>query len=270
MIRTRDLVLFLVCLVFLGVLIVSTVFTDDSTPVLTVTDWEVSIDEVLALGGESTATTPMDRTANIARLREKIAANTSSITPQPDTFVEDVIISEVDASNPADSAAPGVRSCLYLDDVLPKLANWPLSGVRVQVIGGARTVSYSEALTIESATDAAATSTTAVTETITNTIASLPLFPTKSPTPSCVPSEVIGVTSGGTMMFNTDASIWLNVDQNTLVGYARDGYPIYGRYDGELDVCGGYDHPAGYRYSVSSDRSYIIGCFTATPQSFNL
>ncbi len=270
MIRTRDLVLFLICLVFLGVLIVSTIVRPELTGNLPIPDtWQAADTTAGERSGEVATTAGIDRAGNIARLREQIAADTSSIVPEPDTFVEDVLLPEVDEAAPDD--APGVRTCLYPDDILPKLANWPLSGVTVTAASGARVVSYTETITVEAAADASATTTpTMQTETITQTIASLPLFPGKTPSPSCVPSQVIGVTTGGTMMFNTDTAIWQNVDANTLIGYARDGFPIYGRYSGELDACGGYDHPAGYRYSVSSDRNYLIGCFTATPQSFNL
>jgi hypothetical protein len=87
--------------------------------------------------------------------------------------------------------------------------------------------------------------------------------------PQCVPSEVVGVTLSGSLMFNSDASFYRGYGQEYLIGYARDGFPIYGYYEGPVDSCGGYMHSSGYRYTVSPNRDHIIGCFMAPWSAFS-
>jgi len=69
-------------------------------------------------------------------------------------------------------------------------------------------------------------------------------IPTLSPTPSC----------------------W---NHSEIIGFAMDGYPIYGPFScdgllpGDLDVCNGHEHDdiAGYHYHTTPVYPYIIGCF---------
>ena len=72
----------------------------------------------------------------------------------------------------------------------------------------------------------------------------------------------------GQLIFNGEVSAYQGRGNNELIGYARDGYPIYGLTAGEVDACGGLETPAGYRYVVSSDRSHLLGCYKAAPQTF--
>lgn len=60
-----------------------------------------------------------------------------------------------------------------------------------------------------------------------------------------------------------------NRDDNPIIGWAYDGYPIYGDSnpdgspiaEGSLDVCSGQPDPVyGYRYHTSDDAPYIIQC----------
>jgi len=58
-----------------------------------------------------------------------------------------------------------------------------------------------------------------------------------------------------------------------LVGYALDGYPIYGPYkangkpwtDAELDACHGHVVKGSYRYQATLEYPYTLGCFHGTP-----
>jgi len=96
----------------------------------------------------------------------------------------------------------------------------------------------------------------------------MPLSPTRRQDSQCLPSEIIGVTTEGSLMFNSDAILYHTRNQDELLGYARDGFPIYGNYKGETDECGGYNHAIGYRYTISDNRNYTIGCFGAQPMPF--
>jgi hypothetical protein len=60
-----------------------------------------------------------------------------------------------------------------------------------------------------------------------------------------------------------------------LVGYIRDGFPLYG-YRGtggvelrntDLDECHGHSHGAlGYHYHATLEYPYTIGCYRGTPR----
>ena len=63
-----------------------------------------------------------------------------------------------------------------------------------------------------------------------------------------------------------------------LVGWALDGFPIFGPYDSHgdlmssdlLDVCNGKtDLDGGYRYYLTPDAPYTLGCFKGTPGSID-
>ena len=269
MIRTRDLVLFVLVRIFLSMAISITVLVDGRSEQnhslwlgianITPANFEVEVPEVAL----------MDRQSNLERLREKLSHDESRITPDPDTFIgsEEVIKDEAKSPAVATETMP-VSKCLYPDDVVSKLAAWPLRGVTVSVQGGTRLVSVSEVVAIPTLPSEIAT-TTQQTETIVTTLLQLPLSPQKNIVASCLPSEIIGVTSGGFLLFNNDGMVWRNTNADTFIGYARDGFPIYGVYTGVTDECGGYDHPTGYRYSISLEHQYMLGCFSATPQSFN-
>lgn len=269
MIRTRDLVLFVLCLLVLLLAILFTVLSERGRAVsLNLEPNEIpEAQETEATLGDAPA--GIDRAANLARLREKLALDTSSVTPAPDTFVEDVPPEETDAPVESDIEAT-VRRCLYPDDVLPKVAGWPMGKVKLVVSGNERVAYTEETVVVAGAASTSASAETETAETVRTKLLALPVNPVALPVASCVPSEVIGVTPSGILLFNNDARIWQNVSADTLIGYARDGYPMYGRYDGEVDACGGYQHPSGYRYTIGADRSYIVGCFVATPQSFSL
>ncbi len=142
----------------------------------------------------------------------------------------------------------------------------------------------------------------------------LPLNPTMANTPSCVPMGMIGVASNGVAIFNAlddggrDAvahevqdlcdghpqmsgvyhyhgpSVCLpnQTENNTLIGYALDGYGIYSIYgaDGveitnaDLDECHGTtsevlwngESTSIYHYVLTREYPYTIGCYRAAPQ----
>lgn len=206
----------------------------------------------------------VDRELTINRLREKLANSTERIDPVASVEAPVVDISEVEQGL-------GVQKCLYPDDALVMVPKWPLSGVTVAVHEGARVV-YTEETIVVPSTQINNASSTVLEEVVTTVqpLLQLPLFVQKQDESSCVPSEVVGVTNGGILMFNGDVNSYRKIGENSLIGYARDGFPIYGVYEGEVDRCGGYDNPSGYRYTISTERDYIVGCYVGMPASFTL
>ncbi|ERP96671.1 hypothetical protein Q669_27835 [Labrenzia sp. C1B10] len=69
-----------------------------------------------------------------------------------------------------------------------------------------------------------------------------------------------------------------NKGDDAIIGWAFDGYPIYGNNnpdgspiaDGDLDICNGQpDATFGYRYHTSSDAPYIVQCLMGQVADFD-
>jgi hypothetical protein len=261
MLRTRDLILFIFTIFFLVIAITATLASNASTASINLvafnqatntSNFEVSTPEV-----------GLDRQSVIARLRARLQDSTERIEPSPS--VEAPVVAEVPVEEEV-----GLQRCLYPDDALAMVPRWPLANVSVKVQEGARSVFVSETVVVPSAPSETASSTQD--EEVVTTVVSLiqlPAFPVKLADVSCIPSEVVGVTNGGILMFNGDVNSYRKIPESALIGYARDGFPIYGVYEGAVDQCGGYDHPSGYRYTISTERDYILGCYVGSPASFS-
>ena len=138
----------------------------------------------------------------------------------------------------------------------------------------------------------------------------IPRTPTRAASPTCLPMGMIGFTTTGVALYNAlddagrdaaahevqdlcdghpqgrgqyhyhSASPCLpGANDNTVIGWALDGYPVLGMRDGsgktlsnsDLDACHGradtvtvdgrnYD----YAYRLTAEYPYILGCFTGT------
>lgn len=258
--RTRDLILFAVCAIFLVTAINITWFLDTATPSRESVTFRAADDAVSAVAPTEQT---LDRDAIISALREKLRSEQGVVLENP-SVTTDADAAEAVATSTDASPIARANYCLYADDTLPYIGQWPLNGTEMAVAEGMR-VFYTEEEVILAA---AATSTEEDVEVVRNELLALPTNPVYTGGNNCLPSEVIGVTTGGILLFNDDSRPFASLGAQQLVGYARDGFPIYGRYDGEVDACGGYQHPAGYRYTISADRDYIIGCYQGAVQSF--
>ncbi len=148
-----------------------------------------------------------------------------------------------------------------------------------------------------------------------NVLLSLPLDPKPAATPSCLPLGMIGIAVNGVALFdalddaNRDALAHETQDsceghpqmrgvyhyhsipsclsgtsvkaQEKLVGYALDGYPIFGPRDADgkllknadLDACHGHvgwvtlrgKRVRVYHYNATLEYPYTLGCFHGTP-----
>lgn len=88
--------------------------------------------------------------------------------------------------------------------------------------------------------------------------------------PTCLTNDVIGIATDGSLIRNSEAGLYSIFDSETLVGYALDGFPIYGNdVNADTDQCGGTLAGDTYRYVVSNQRDYILGCFSGSPTSLN-
>ncbi len=86
--------------------------------------------------------------------------------------------------------------------------------------------------------------------------------------PSCVASDVVGIARDGSLIRNSEHEAYGFFGAEIVVGYALDGFPIYGRNDAtETDQCGGAMGVAGYGYILTSDRPAVLNCFSGRPVS---
>ena len=86
---------------------------------------------------------------------------------------------------------------------------------------------------------------------------------------SCIAHDVVGISTTGELIANADAPRYAGYSAATLVGYALDGFPIYGpQSSAQLDACGGTSEGEGYRYHIRSVESFVLGCFAGTPAQF--
>lgn len=263
MIRTRDLFLFLASLVFLVVAIASSVEIGAKN-----TTWSKMTfnDEDI----EYTATLPEAesdmRSENLAMMKDKVAEvrlerNLASVVAS-----EEVIKSGNEEDNVTDSAeevALGfVENCPThtTSNVL-----WSTQNLKFEVVEGARII-YRD-LEVAPVTIDSASSTEVAPSTVTREVVlQLPLRSAPFGKTTCIDSDVIGVAVGGSLMRNNEQTAYRIFDSETLIGYALDGFPIYGLNDGaKTDKCGGEIESGQYRYYLSSEREGLIGCYAGTP-----
>ena len=87
-----------------------------------------------------------------------------------------------------------------------------------------------------------------------------------SGTTSCLPSDVIGIALDGSLIRNNEAALYTVFGGETLIGYALDGFPIYGMTPLlATDRCGGVQIDGNYRYVLQPDRPGLITCFAGAP-----
>ncbi|PJC55911.1 hypothetical protein CO026_03205 [Candidatus Kaiserbacteria bacterium CG_4_9_14_0_2_um_filter_41_32] len=92
-------------------------------------------------------------------------------------------------------------------------------------------------------------------------IRSLPL--TKS---TCINGDVIGIALDGSLIRNAEQKTYGVFGEATMIGYALDGFPIYGVASSkDTDVCGGIIVESSYRYYLDKKRDGILGCFSGIP-----
>lgn len=264
MIRTRDILIFVAVLFFLGVGIAWTVSQD-----IRFSGAGEGLERIVAFNDASTTYEAVrtederDRQGLIDHLRNMLASNDIDIVPQPSVEEEGV---EEQASTTDDADIDDSQTLMSCggDDAADASRNWPLAGVSLQAAGSVRQAVFTPVAGASS--EQASSSTQASSEA--KILIQMPVTPAKTAEPSCVGSVIVGVSVTGSLMYNNEASFYRGFGSEYLIGYARDGFPIYGYYEGQVDACGGYDHPSGYRYTVTPDNDHLLNCFSGQPAPF--
>lgn len=260
MVRTRDFFLYAGVLIFLLLGIATTILTDQwrAAPIV-----EETVD--LEPGSEPGAIVSINddtqlRQANLERLKQKLAEEDDDLPEVILTTVdEDPSVEEVGESGA--SVVGAIEWCGPLSQ--SSLPEWPKGKVSVGIVEGVRVVSYDSVsfTQIGSSTEAA---------TSTKTLLQLPVLNGQAAEPSCLDSLAVGVTKDGGLLLNSSASLYQSAGEYFLIGYARDGFPIYGLSpnESELDNCGGRMTAAGYQYHIRSGSFEVLNCFSGIPAKF--
>ena len=183
--------------------------------------------------------------AKIADMSDQVIAAVSSEETAPETPVVPEVVEGV---------VPSLQRCGNYHN---GGAGWEAAGLLIDEVEGARLVYREVPSTIlASSTESVVTR---------NIILQLPLRSLPSSHQSCVATDVIGVAKGGSLIRNNEVGVYKIFGADTLIGYALDGFPIYGSGGGKTDVCGGKMVAGQYRYQISSGRDTIINCYASAP-----
>lgn len=191
----------------------------------------------------------MSRAERLALLRQKILVGGEIISAKPES--EAVAEAETDEDKDIPESAGEIRCSNY-----QKVTSaWQSHGVVNEFREGAR-VYYR--LTTTAPVASSSSSVATVTEEI---VAQLPAPFSIPKNQNCIASDVIGIATNGALIKNSDIEFYKIFSASTLVGYALDGYPVYGSGTGVRDACGGVVVNNQYRYQISSEAKTIINCY---------
>ncbi len=257
MLRTRDFLLVLVSVVFLVIAIAATLLSRGAEAPGTET---VTFTDVVATTSYSaqldTTDEGLNRAQRLAEMRAKIAASGLVTITEP---VEPEEPTGMPTNSPAEVVEAGEE--LRCPGYAPYFASWPATEIEVAVTEGVRRYYVQQSMSEAVGSSTGSTSAQVATQ----TLAQIPARPTMNAFPQCLESDVIGIAIDGSLIRNNEASLYAIFSENTLIGYALDGYPIYGLSDKTTDVCGEISAAEGYRYQLSQSRDVIINCFIGTP-----
>ena len=83
---------------------------------------------------------------------------------------------------------------------------------------------------------------------------------------TCLSSDVIGIANDGSLIRNDEAALYSIFGSQIIVGYALDGFPIYGgQAPAVVDLCGGATVNGQYAYYTNGEAAGILSCFSGSP-----
>lgn len=260
--RTRDFLVFMLTVAFLLIGITSTARMDISKKgqEASVVLFEGENEEVIyqAVLPEPEADT---RPSRLAALREKIASLVLSPTEEPAAEVAEDI--KPAAEEVGELVSGSVNLCSNYNATTPL---WSAKGLLFEIVEGARIVYrvvYSPAVVANEIS-----SSTVFVPPSREVVLQLPLRTYPLTQKSCLNTDVIGVALDGSLIRNNEYSLYRVFGAETLIGYALDGFSIYGlSKDIKTDECGGSSASGEYRYYLSTEREGVLGCFGGIPTS---
>ncbi len=258
MFRTRDFILVFTTAFFLVIAIgVTTLHQFLRSPVASTGELRPSTSLIEDYTVETTHS-ESSREAAIESLRNKITVNTPVISmPETTSESSEPVIEDV-AQEPSSDAQQLCSGFYNVSSVawVPQDTYW-------QQVEGARILF--ERPYVEVPSTAITSSSSLQVKDIARL--QLPLVTIPVSNPACIPTDVVGVALDGSLMRNGEASLYSVFGSETIIGYALDGFPIYGVSTERSDLCGGRIVSGQYRYELSSKRATLLNCFSGTPQT---
>lgn len=253
LINTRNFFLYLLCVGFLVIAIVTTISKSDNGERVSQNSPAFITTDISEYGVEISEKEKIDREANLISLRNKIASSDKSqFISAPKTVSEEVKEEVVLTSG----KKAGEDKCSGYES--PKSFSIP-PGVEFEVVEGAR-IAYREVPVVSFST------TTQTSEYEKEVFLQLPLRTFPMTVQNCLPYDVVGVALDGSPIRNNEVGVYSIFGSDTLIGYALDGFSIYGKNDNvKLDACGGATVGGQYRYYLAKDASVILNCFSGVP-----
>jgi hypothetical protein len=252
--NSRNFLLYLLSVAFLVIAIMTTYLEGKREPVTF--PWQDKAESELEVEYSAVvqARAVPDRDRRLQALRDQIGKIDFSET------LSAPVVTMPEAIPPAEAEAEAAGILLCSNYTASALA-WPTTGVKLEVVEGARLV-FTESTTpiVASSTEADAT--------LKNVLLQLPLSSFPGKTHNCLPSPVVGVAVDGSLIRNEEVGLYSVFGAETLVGYALDGFPIYGAGEIAPDRCGGEVTAGEYRYVLSKEREVILNCFAGSPTTW--
>lgn len=163
---------------------------------------------------------------------------------------EEVIAEVVDKDEQNDQNESSVTSIQLCSGYRVHNGPWSSSGLKFEVVEGARLLTREGGVVPE-------------------VILQLPIYTNSLENRKCLETDVVGIAMDGSLIRNSDYTVYSIFGSETIIGYALDGFPIYGlSNDIKSDICGGVQSGGGYGYYLSEDREGVIACFSGNPVSF--
>lgn len=244
MFRTRDFVLLFSAIMFL-VMAIGTTLINQGWSASGSDLFEVPPDSGMEYVAMVASRDEMSRAERVAEMRSKISQQaliSESVEPE---VVEEPAIEVATSSEDLVASAGAIQCPAYR----PYAQFWGARDLTLIESEGARVLNRGEV------------SSTSIPEVVLR----LPIRFAPSGNPSCISSDVIGIANDGSLIRNDEVALYSIFSSDSLVGYALDGFPIYGTGNSASDACGGVTTPTGYRYELSTERDTIINCFAAAP-----
>jgi hypothetical protein len=242
MFRTRDFILLFSTIMFLVMAIGTTLITQGRTSDsgTLVFDPAPAAEYVAVIASSES----LSRNERVAQMRAKISQETFISKPE-DTPTE-IIVAELGEGQTEEVFVGGIIRC-------PEYQLY-------QGFWDARDVSLSELEGAQVLIRGTVSSTS-----IPEIVLQLPVAFQATGNPACIGSDVIGVANDGSLIRNDEVALYSIFGASTLVGYALDGFPIYGVGTSVVDSCGGRVVAGQYRYELQSGSETLISCFAGTP-----
>jgi len=252
MFRTRDFILLFTTIAFLLSAIGVTVLKQQNSP-----DSRFSSNEALKNQLASVASVEYDaviatreglnRAERIASMREKIAQSSELQVSEPELPV----VIDFDSATTSEEELFEVTVFDQCSSYASYSGFWDARNLSVIESEGMIVV-------VRLAVSATGTSTE-------TNILQLPKRFSPAPDKSCIASDVIGIANDGSLIRNDELGLYSVFSSDTRIGYALDGFEIYGTGNAPVDECGGRTESGQYRYELQAGNEFIINCFSAAP-----